>query len=203
MNASEPVTLTPALLAACTGAKVADVDRWFAPLQVGMTQFEITTKRRVGMYLANLAHESMRLSRTREIWGPTPSQIRYDPPTTLAKMLGNTQMGDGRRYMGRGPIQITGRWNCANARDKLRKTVPDAPDFEASPELLEEPKWGALVAAWFFSSHGCNSYADLDDFDGVCDLINRGKKTLEQGDANGYYERLQFWMSAQKTLGIT
>ena len=203
MNASDPVTLTPALLAACTGAKASDAERWCEPLQDGMTRFEISTRRRVGMYLANLAHESMKLSRVREIWGPSPAQLRYDPPTTLARNLGNTQMGDGRRYLGRSPIQITGRWNYGNARDKLRKTVPDAPDFEATPELLEEPKWGALVAAWFFSSHGCNAYADVGDFDGVCDLINRGKKTLEAGDSNGYYERLLFWMGAQKALGIT
>ena len=47
-----------------------------------------------------------------------------------------------------------------------------------------------------------NAYADQDDFDGVSDVINRGRKTAPIGDANGYVERLAFYRRAKHVLGI-
>lgn len=34
-----------------------------------------------------------------------------------------------------------------------------------------------------------NKYADIDDLDGVSDLVNIGRKTIKIGDANGYEDR--------------
>lgn len=36
------------------------------------------------------------------------------------KDLGNTQPGDGKRFKGRGPIQLTGRANYKKAGDAVR-----------------------------------------------------------------------------------
>jgi predicted chitinase len=76
-----------------------------------MTEFAIDAPPRAAAFLAQLAHESGQLRFMEEIWGPTGQQLRYEPASSLATSLGNTQAGDGKRFKGRGPIQITGRAN--------------------------------------------------------------------------------------------
>jgi predicted chitinase len=88
-------------------------------LQAAMTEFAIETPARVAAFVAQLAHESGQLRFMEEIWGPTPAQRRYEPASTLAATLGNTETGDGKRYKGRGPIQITGRANYRRFGDLL------------------------------------------------------------------------------------
>ena len=53
-------------------------------LQAAMTEFEIDRPARTAAFVAQLAHESGELRFMEEIWGPTPAQRRYEPPTTLA-----------------------------------------------------------------------------------------------------------------------
>lgn len=80
--------------------------------------------------------------------------------------LGNTQPGDGARYIGRGLLQITGRYNYQRCSDALEE------DFVTFPEMLLELRWAALSAAWYFSDRGCNEAADSGDIDKVTRLIN-------------------------------
>ena len=54
-------------------------------------------------FLAQLAHESGQLRYMEEIASGSAYEGRRD--------LGNTQPGDGVRFKGRGPIQLTGRSN--------------------------------------------------------------------------------------------
>src|SRR5690606_31807427 len=60
-------------------------------------------------FLAQLLHESGSFRYDKEVWGPTPEQERYDTRTDL----GNTKAkdGDGKLYMGRTAMQITGKAN--------------------------------------------------------------------------------------------
>lgn len=99
-------------------------------------------------------------------------------------------------------IQVTGRNNHARARDRLRTKFPgrDVPDFEVDPEALALPEWAALSAADFWNAHSLNKWADAGDFDGVSDIINRGRKTSKQGDANGYNDRLVRYNKALEVL---
>src|SRR6185503_18517769 len=75
-------------------------------LRAAMTEFAIEVPARAAAFLAQLAHESGQFRFMEEIWGPTAAQRRYEPPSTLATDLGNTEPGDGKRFKGRGPIQI-------------------------------------------------------------------------------------------------
>ena len=92
--------------------------------QAAIAEFAIETPARSAAFLAQVAHESGQFRFMEEIWGPTPAQQRYEPPSSLATTLGNTEAGDGRRFKGRGPIQITGPRELPpvrrSARDRSR-----------------------------------------------------------------------------------
>lgn len=95
-----------------------------------------------------------------------------------ANRMGNgpESSGDGWKHRGRGPIQNTGKANHAGMRDTLRaKGVKAVPDFEASPELLEVPQWGALAAAAYWDANNLNKLADAGRFDEISQRINNGQ----------------------------
>lgn len=119
--------------------------------------------------------------------------------------LGNEACDDGWRFRARGPIGTTGRANFAALTTRLRKRFPDmrVPDFVAQPELLADPIWGSLAAADYVDMRGLNAWADKGDFDGYCDLINRGRKTQAEGDTNGWVERVRLWAAAKSALAAT
>lgn len=191
--------MTPEQLQACTGCpRLALAAMWLPEIEMAMDAYGIDTPERQAAFLAQVGHESGGLLYTTEIWGPTPTQSRYEG----RKDLGNTQPGDGKRFRGHGLIQVTGRNNHARARDRLRAKFPDmaVPDFEAQPDTLAQMRWAALSAADFWAAHDLNKWADARDFDGVSDVINRGRKTSTVGDANGYADRLAKYEKAREVL---
>src|SRR5713226_3697023 len=123
-------------------------------LAAAMTEFEIAAYLREAAFLAQIAHESGELRFMEEIWGPTPAQLRYEG----RRDLGNTQPGDGKRFKGRGPIQITGRAN-------YRKYGSDLGiDLIADPKRAATPEVGFRIAGLYWKSHGCNALADSEEF---------------------------------------
>ena len=89
-----------------------------------------------------------------EIWGPTPAQCRYEPPTRLAAGLGNTEPGDGKRFKGRGPIQLTGRANYRVFGNALGL------DLVGNPALAATKEVAFRIAGLYWRSGGLNALAD-------------------------------------------
>jgi putative chitinase len=161
------------------GIRPALAQRWAKPLAYALDLAQCTTHFRRAAFLAQVGHESGRLAFTREIWGPTAQQKRYEPVTTLSGRLGNIHPGDGALFKGRGLIQTTGRANYAlttlGLRELLGATVPD---FEAAPQLLELDLWAALSAGLFWRKKGLNRFADAGDFSELTRRINGGYNGL-------------------------
>lgn len=175
--------LTSVHLQKILGIKKSIADSWLPLINDACKFAEINTPTRVAAFIAQIGHESGCLRYTKEIWGPTDQQLRYEN-SSLAKTLGNTRPGDGIRYLGRGLLQTTGRANYRMTRDKLRKYVGDqVPDFETNPELLEEKKWAAITAALFWKDRGLNRLADSGNFAELTRRINGGYNGLAHRQA--------------------
>jgi putative chitinase len=104
------------------------------------------------------------------------------------KSLGNTQPGDGKRYKGRGPIQLTGRNNYRKAGAALHL------DLESKPELAAQPDVGYRVAGWFWKTHGLNELADKGEFVQITKRVN--------GGTHGLARREEFYKRAKEVLGV-
>jgi putative chitinase len=167
-------------------------NREFLPfLQAAMTEFAIESPPRMAAFIAQLAHESGQFRFMEEIWGPTPAQNRYEPPSSLATDLGNTEAGDGKRFKGRGPIQITGRANYQRFGDLLRM------DLVSNPPLAAAPDVAFRIAGLFWSKKGLNELADQATADAFRQITKR-----INGGFNGLAERQAFYAVACTVLGV-
>ena len=164
----------------------ARADAFLGPLNRAMAEFGIDTPVRQAAFLAQIAHESGSLRYVREL----ASGEAYDTGR-LAERLGNTPEDDddGRRYKGRGLMQITG---TDNYRACSLALFGDAQTLLDHPELLELPENAARSAGWFWLSRHLNEHADRGDFGRITRIIN--------GGLNGYADRLANYERAQKVL---
>ena len=101
-----------------------------------MSVYKINTDERIAAFIANIGVESGNLIYNKEIASGAAYEGRKD--------LGNIQKGDGKRFKGRGLIQITGRHNYTLISEEVGE------DFISNPELLETPKYAVLSACWYF-----------------------------------------------------
>ena len=115
-------------------------------------------------FLAQLAHESGNFRYMEEIASGAAYEGRKD--------LGNVMSGDGVKFKGRGPIQLTGRANYRKYGQQL------GIDFENNPEIVALPSVGLLVACKFWSDNGLNELADKDDVVSITKRINGGTNGL-------------------------
>jgi len=171
-------------LASAAGIPLVRAQVWAGFLSAAMDKYEINTPARQAAFIAQVGHESMSFMRTLEIWGPTPPQARYEGRIDL----GNTQRGDGKRFMGRGLIQITGRDNYAKASKAL------GVDVVKRPELLQGEELASLSAAWWWKTHGLNELADAGLFAAITRKIN--------GGLTGQDKREALWKNAKAALGV-
>lgn len=187
----------------------------FVPaLNRAMNRYRIESPVRRAAFLAQVGHESGQLRRLMEnlnysaagLAATWPSRFRGagGQPNNLARQLerqpeaianhvyadrlgnGPAASGDGWRYRGRGLIQLTGRTNYRACGEAI------CADLVAHPELLEQPEWAAMSAAWFWSSNGLNELADAGRFEDITRRIN--------GGTHGQPQRLALWRAGQEVL---
>lgn len=147
-------------------------------LNKAMEEFEINTPLRQAAFIAQLAHESAQFRYVRELASGSAYEGRKD--------LGNTQPGDGRKFRGRGLIQVTGRHNYTAVMMALDL------DCLEHPELLETPENACKVSAWWWKDHDLSELADTGDFKKITRIIN--------GGWNGLEEREAFYKKAKEVL---
>lgn len=148
-------------------------------LAQSMTAGGITTVTRTAAFLGQLAHESGDLRYMEEIASGERYEGRVD--------LGNTEHGDGPRYKGRGPLQLTGRANYRKYGEALGLPLVEHPEMAATPEV------GFRVAVKYWTDHRLNEMADRLDWVGITRAIN--------GGVNGYSLRVGKTQIALAVLG--
>jgi len=142
---------------------------------------ELTSHMRLAHFIAQCAHESDGFRTTVEYASGNAYEGRKD--------LGNTHVGDGRRFRGRGLIQLTGRANYTSFGAALGVANPALQD---APGKAAEFPLAALMAAEFWARHKINVGADRDDVPAVTRIINGGQ--------NGLAERIRRTTAAKKAL---
>lgn len=154
---------------------------YYDPLVASMKKRSITTSRRMAHFIAQIGHETASLRYAEEIADGSAYEGRLD--------LGNTQPGDGRRFKGRGLIQLTGR---ANYTEYSRDT---GIDYVSKPHLVASDPFVAVdVACWYWHKRKINALADRDDVKAVTKAIN--------GGYNGLDDRVEYLGRAKAVLGL-
>ena len=93
---------------------------------------------------------------------------------------GPIESGDGWKFRGRGLKQLTGKTNYTKCGEGLGM------DLISKPDLLLQPQYAALSAAWFWAENKCGPLADAGDFVGLTKRINGG--TIGLQDRQKRYE---------------
>lgn len=168
----------------CPAAKRTD---YLPFIQQAMEEFDITTYLRETAFLAQLAHESAELRYMEEI----ASGAAYEGRASL----GNTQPGDGKRFKGRGPIQLTGRANYTKYGPLLGVDLVNDPTIAATKEV------GFRIAGEFWRLNGLNQLADQQNFREITKRINGGYNGLN--DRIMYYERAKLVLNNDNAIPLT
>ena len=165
-------------------------EKWFEPLQETFEKYQINTPKRQACFIGQCMHESGGFKFLREnlnysakalmnTWPSrfpdmdTAEKFERNPSAIANKVysgrMGNTEDGDGAKFIGRGLIQLTGKDNYKAFGEAIGE------DLVANPQLVEEPRYAALSAGWFWNKRGLNALADTMDITTLTVRINGGK----------------------------
>lgn len=158
-----------------------DATAYLPYLKKALAEAQINTPWRMAAFLAQVAHESDEFY----YWEEIASGNAYEGKASL----GNTEPGDGPRYKGRGPIQLTGRANYTQASNDLKIDLVNNPEIVATPEV------GFRTAAWFWNTRGLNDLADGGDLMSFKEITRR-----INGAQNGAAQREAYWDKALTVL---
>ena len=157
-----------------------------------MAEFGIDTPVRVAAFLGQLGLESGEFKFMEEIASGDAYEGRED--------LGNVVKGDGRRFKGRGSIQLTGRANYTKATKALGLPLLEQPELAAKPEHAHR------IAAWFWQRERLNGLADLgtpEAYARITSKVNGARlvRILEDRSTAHHDRRCAYHAAARKRLG--
>jgi putative chitinase len=170
--------------------------KWVDPFNETFERFKISTPRQQASWIGQCGHEcgnfrileenlNYRAATLMKLWSkrfPTleiANQYAGNPKKianmVYANRMGNRDesSGDGYRFRGRGCIQTTGHANYFHAGQAL------GVDFVMEPDLVASPKYAALTAGFFWSTHGLNALAEQGNNLMVTKRINGGTIGLD------------------------
>ena len=163
--------------------------KWFEPLQETFEKYQINTPKRQACFIGQCMHESGGFKFLREnlnysakalmaTWpsrfpdADTAEKFARQPEMIANKVysgrMGNTEDGEGAKFIGRGLIQLTGKDNYKAFGEAIGE------DLVANPQLVEQPRYAALSAGWFWNKRGLNALADAMDIETMSKRINGG-----------------------------
>lgn len=160
-------------------------------INAALDRFQISDPYEVAGLLAVAMFESGALRYMEEL----ASGQDYEPGTKAGLVLGNTHPGDGPRYKGRGPIQITGRKNYTLAGNALGY------DLENFPGKAAQPECGWLCSAWYWKEHDIGPRAVARDFLAVSRLVNLGTAATEKLPLH-WEQRQGYWRRALRAFSL-
>lgn len=162
----------------------------FEDLQKVQERFQLNTLRRLRYFLAQTSYESRDFkSFTESMYYTTPERIAAVWPTRFTcngvgrgpldanlyvrsaeklanevygGRMGNNEVGDGFKYIGRGAIQLTGKDNYTRCSIELFDDLRLVED----PDLVSNT-YPLLTAGWFWYNNGLNELADRDEYTNV------------------------------------
>jgi putative chitinase len=161
-------------------AREEDITKFFPPMLPALLSYAVNTPLRQAHFLAQIGHESGALRFTEELASGDAYENRAD--------LGNTRPGDGRKFKGRGLIQLTGRANYEKYGLAKGRNFTDGDNGKV---IATDPQLAVDVACWFWKTHGLNELADRDDVRSITLRINGGLNGL--ADREDYLLRSKFF----------
>jgi putative chitinase len=173
---------------------------WLEALVSEAPKWGIDPDTEMASFAAQLAHESAEFTRLEEslnysaenmmgVWKkrfPTVEDTKpyVHKPEALANFVygarlgnGGSETGDGWRFRGRGPIQITGRRNYAKCAAAIGEPLLD------QPGLLLDPTIGIRSACWFWKVNNLDLYDDDLEVREETQRVNGGEHGLKQRQA--------------------
>ena len=189
-----------------------DPEGWVDAMNEVFPEYEINTPERIASFVAQCGHESggwrvfsenlnysakaldavfgkyfVRAGRDAEEYHRQPEKIAN---VVYANRMdnGDTDSGDGWKYRGRGPIQLTGKANYTAFSEDMGVDAVDNPDI-----VSEDKKVALMSAIWFWNKNGLNKYADSGDIKTMTKRINGGYIGLE--------DRIHHWKEALHAMG--
>ena len=154
---------------------VGEISAILAPT---LDRYEINTRLRIAHFMGQVTHECAGFRTTEEFASGAAYEGRTD--------LGNSQRGDGKRYKGRGLIQLTGRHNYKAIGRVLDIALEDDPDLAAEPVI------SLKIACEYWKKRNINLSADRDDLIKATKLVN--------GGLNGLNDRRKYLQKAKISL---
>jgi putative chitinase len=175
--------------------RAQDPASWATSMNNVFPTYEINTPHRVAAFLAQCGHESGGWTVFEENLNYSAQGLcsifkKYFPtlesatpyarnPEMIANRVyggrmgnGPYESGDGWKYRGRGPIQLTGKSNYMSFAKDM---------FEDWQNLFDNPDWvtadrdfALMSAIWFWNKNGLNKEADAGDIKTMTRKINGG-----------------------------
>ena len=171
---------------------------WTTALVDVLPTYEINTPERIASFLAQCGHESGGFTVLQENLNYSAEGLnkifhKYFPtlesaqpyarkPEMIANRVyanrmgnGDEHSGEGYKFRGRGPIQLTGKDNYIACSDFLFQDDT----LLQNPDMLLDPEYALHSACWFWWKNDLNNYADSGDLVTMTKRINGGTIGLE------------------------